>query len=933
MAVYTHVFAAGETGYTWTANVTVGGAAFLAAFAGVDTTNPIDVSAGQATTSKGKSVSTPSVTTTAANATLVASYFGYMSKSTRTTWSAPAGMTEIGDAANSSGSRSSSLDYAAQATPGASGAKTANASVPQDDAVAVLTALRPADVTSGSPPVISPPAAGSITTSGATISWTTDQPSDSQVEYGTTQLYGSSTNLDTSLVTSHSQALTGLTAGTTYHYRVKSRNAAGQLSTSGDFTFTTGSQGDTTPPVISAVSAGSFTTSGATISWTTNEASDTQVEYGTTTGYGSATTLAPALTTSHSQALAGLTAGTLYHYRVKSRDAAGNLATSQDFTFETTSTGPVPLTIDTDIFSSADDVGALATAFGLQLKGEARVIAIGVNTRLSRPAVATNSWKCVAALTDFYNSDSVPIGSDTPNNGTDVNTADFVGPCSTLAPFSTPPPDTAVNVYRRALAGQADGSVVMTGVGYFENLSALLNSPADSISPLSGRDLIARKVKRLVVMAGGYPSRNGETNLIGNPPAAQDVAAHWPTKVVWSGYEVGDAIHTGNTISSQHPTNSPVRVSYEAFVGPNNWIYSYDLTAIYHAVRPADSLLTESGPGTNVVSSSGANTFTQGSGNQYYLQLTNATALDSAIEALLDTLPAAPPADTTPPVISAVSAGSLTTTGATISWTTNEAADTQVEYGTTTGYGAATALNTVRSTSHSQALTGLSSGTFYHYRVKSRDASGNLATSADFTFTTLSATPTGGPADNFDTNAIDPARWTVVPGGSTVAAANQQLEITHSAGSWTKAAIQSVSPHDQTSRSIQLQVRRAANNGLGGSAFGETSVLLSLDATHYVHFLIAGGSLSAWVNQGAGEVNLTPSWPPYNVTNMQWLRFRESGGTLYWEYANGATSPGMWTVLTSIADPFAMSSVRFKIAAGSNVLYTDTAQFDNVSTY
>jgi hypothetical protein len=392
--------------------------------------------------------------------------------------------------------------------------------------------------------------------------------------------------------------------------------------------------------------------------------------------------------------------------------------------------------VDTDIFSDADDVGGLATAFGLQIRGEASVIAIGVNTRLDRPAVATNSWKCAAAVAQFYNSGGVPIGTDMPNNGTDKNTPDFVGPCARRASPSTPTPDTAVNVFRRALAGQADGTVVMVGTGYTENLSALVHSLPDSISPLNGRDLIAQKVKTLVQMAGGYPSRNGENNLNGNPGAAQDVSANWPTKIVWSGYEVGDAIHTGNTISSVHPTTSPVRVAYEAFVGPNNWIYSYDLTAVYHAIRPADSLLTEVGPGTNTISGTGANTFTPGPGNQYYLVLTNATSLDAAIEALLDTLPGPP--DTTPPVISAVGASSITTTGATISWTTDEASDTQVEYGTTTAYGSTTTLDTSRTVNHSQALGGLAAGTLYHYRVKSRDAAGNLATSADFTFTTAS---------------------------------------------------------------------------------------------------------------------------------------------------------------------------------------------------
>lgn len=91
------------------------------------------------------------------------------------------------------------------------------------------------------PPVISGVGASSITSSGATINWTTDEPADSQLEYGTTPSFGSSTTLDTTLVTSHSQSLRGLTASTTYYFRVKSRDAAGNLATSGSSTFTTAS--------------------------------------------------------------------------------------------------------------------------------------------------------------------------------------------------------------------------------------------------------------------------------------------------------------------------------------------------------------------------------------------------------------------------------------------------------------------------------------------------------------------------------------------------------------------------------------------------------------------------------------------------------------------------------------------------------------------
>ncbi len=112
------------------------------------------------------------------------------------------------------------------------------------------------------------------------------------------------------------------------------RDAAGNRTTSLAVTVTV-SNADTTPPVISFISATSTSGTTARIDWTTNEASDSQVEYGTTTAYGRSTTRNPSLVTSHSQPLSGLLPATLYHYRVKSRDAAGNLAVAGDFTFTT----------------------------------------------------------------------------------------------------------------------------------------------------------------------------------------------------------------------------------------------------------------------------------------------------------------------------------------------------------------------------------------------------------------------------------------------------------------------------------------------------------------------------------------------------------------------------------------------------------------------
>src|SRR3989475_1487000 len=104
-----------------------------------------------------------------------------------------------------------------------------------------------------------------------------------------------------------------------------------------------------------------------------------------------------------------------------------------------------------------------------------------------------------------------------------------------------------------------------------------------------------------------------------------------------------------------------------------------------------------------------------------------------------------PTLDRTSPVISGVGASAITTSAATIAWTTNEASDSQVDYGLTTAYGSASALNATDVTSHSVVLSGLAASTLYHFRVRSSDPANNLALSGDFTFTTLAPPDTTPP--------------------------------------------------------------------------------------------------------------------------------------------------------------------------------------------
>jgi hypothetical protein len=99
-------------------------------------------------------------------------------------------------------------------------------------------------------------------------------------------------------------------------------------------------------------------------------------------------------------------------------------------------------------------------------------------------------------------------------------------------------------------------------------------------------------------------------------------------------------------------------------------------------------------------------------------------------------LPATTTPDTTPPVISNIDAGDITSSSATITWTTDEPATSVVYYGTTTSYGQTESVSGY-TTNHSVELTGLSDDTLYHFKVESTDASSNTAQSGDNNFTTL----------------------------------------------------------------------------------------------------------------------------------------------------------------------------------------------------
>ncbi|MDR3643036.1 MAG: fibronectin type III domain-containing protein [Candidatus Doudnabacteria bacterium] len=210
------------------------------------------------------------------------------------------------------------------------------------DAAGNISGFSPtATATTAAPPapVISAIVVSSITQTGATVTWTTDVPSDSQVDYGPTNTYGSSSVLNSSLVTSHSVTLSGLSAGTLYHYRVDSKNSQGTLANSPDNTFTTQSAPDTTAPTVTITNP---SVSGQNVSGTTTlsaTASDPTVAGQVTSGLFSMTILLDGsvyATSSSGSLSANLDTSALtnatHTITATARDNAGNIGNSSAVT-------------------------------------------------------------------------------------------------------------------------------------------------------------------------------------------------------------------------------------------------------------------------------------------------------------------------------------------------------------------------------------------------------------------------------------------------------------------------------------------------------------------------------------------------------------------------------------------------------------------------
>jgi inosine-uridine nucleoside N-ribohydrolase len=280
---------------------------------------------------------------------------------------------------------------------------------------------------------------------------------------------------------------------------------------------------------------------------------------------------------------------------------------------------PVKLIFDTDMGNDVDDLMALCMIHNLQKRGACELLAVTITKDHLQAAAFTD------AVNTFFGAADTPIGvvrnGATPEPGkfnklADEKNADgsFRYPHDLRTGTDAP---EAVGLLRMVLAAQPDHSVVLAQVGFFSNFAHLLDSKADDYSLLNGRELIAKKVKLLSIMAGAFQTVNWNTrhleyNVVKDVPAAQKLAKQWPTPIIWSGYEIGVAAafpHVSIEQDLNYVPHHPLKEAYYLYNPPPHDRPTWDPTSVLYAVYPDRGYFDLSPPGTVTVEDNAATWF------------------------------------------------------------------------------------------------------------------------------------------------------------------------------------------------------------------------------------------------------------------------------------------------------------------------------------
>jgi uncharacterized Ntn-hydrolase superfamily protein/inosine-uridine nucleoside N-ribohydrolase len=291
----------------------------------------------------------------------------------------------------------------------------------------------------------------------------------------------------------------------------------------------------------------------------------------------------------------------------------------------------VPLIFDTDMGNDIDDALALGVIHALQSRGECELLAVTLSKDNEFAAPYCD------LVNTFYGRPEIPVGvvrnGKTPEDSKYIRVPSEAKDENGRERYphrlkSGKDAPEAVALLRKTLASQADGSVVILVVGFSTNLARLLDSPADAHSPLPGRELISRKCRLLSMMAGmfGPDKRQKEYNVYIDLPASKKVFAEWPTPVVASGFEIGQAIKYPSTSIDRdfrYVQHHPLREAYGLYQKMPYDRETWDLTAVLYAVRPERGYFGLSQPGQVHVDNQEITQFTPAAdGRHRYLTVT-----------------------------------------------------------------------------------------------------------------------------------------------------------------------------------------------------------------------------------------------------------------------------------------------------------------------
>lgn len=310
---------------------------------------------------------------------------------------------------------------------------------------------------------------------------------------------------------------------------------------------------------------------------------------------------------------------------------------------------PVKLIFDTDMGNDCDDALALAVIHSLQSRGECELLAVTITKdhELAAPFV-----DCVNT---FYGRGNIPIGvcrnsGKTPDAGKYNQVAKVMDAGKLrfehdlLSGNNAP---TAVEVLRRTLASAEDGSVVVVQVGFSTNLANMLASPADAIHPLSGRELFAKKVKLVSVMAGAFtkiPNDKGELvdhreyNVAEDIPSIKKLVELCDVPILWSGFEIGLNLtypHQSILKDYRYVAHHPVSEAYIAYIPPPHDRPTWDLTSVLAAVRPDRGYFEFSKPGQVTITDDALSLFEEKAGGKHRYLILNPVAIEKTREALV----------------------------------------------------------------------------------------------------------------------------------------------------------------------------------------------------------------------------------------------------------------------------------------------------------